>query len=146
MTEKQAMEAVLERWETAWEALHPEDAEDPNHVPYTFENEEFRAAPSWARVALVHTSTKQVTMGQAPNRQFERRGNVVVQLFGVVDRGRAPLDELAGDVRTVLEGRSLAVTAGDAITIYAGQTDEKATDGAWHMVNITLPFRYYETR
>lgn len=145
MTEAQAIELLSQTWKTGWEALHPADA------PYALENESYRStSPTWALVFVRHTTSKQVTHGPPGARKFERRGNVLVFLFGAVDTGRAGVSALVGDVRTVLEGKRLS-TAGDPLWLEAAASAEvgvngKTTDGLWFMEKIQVPFRYYEIR
>ena len=151
MTEREAIEAILLRWQDEWEALHPSpvmptDPLDLDHVPWTTGNEAFASDAlgvlgAWARIHVIHTSADQTTQGSAPSRKFERRGQIYVQLFAPIDAGRALLAELADDVRTAIEG----VRAGDLRT-YAGRTEELPDDGAWAMTVIAIPFAYTDTR
>ena len=135
MTEAQALEALTQRWITAWPALNP-------LVPFGFDGEVSDSADVYARISFVHTTRQQQTMGSEGARKWESRGYVFVQLFGAVNAGVKPLAELADDVRTVYEGRRLA----DELTTYAGSTRESPSDGRWMIRTITIPFAYEELR
>lgn len=145
MTEKQATELLTATWTAEWATLHPTDA------PYAIENEQFRGTTAtWALVFFRHTTSRQITHGPPGSRKWERRGNILVFLFGDVDKGRASVGELVDHVRTVYEGKRLA-TAGDPLWIEAAGSQEsgpagKTTDGRWYMTRVVLPFRYFEIR
>lgn len=146
MTEVEAIQAILERWEDGWDVIHPTDPAAPAHVPYTYTSETFRPDElgdlgAWCRVSIIHTSAQQLTMGSSPNRKWERRGNAIVQVFAPLDRGRLLASELADDVRAVLEGQRL----GDLL-LYEGRTEEGGEDGAWWMVAVVVSFRYTDHR
>lgn len=140
MTEADAIEAISQRWASAWPGLQPT-------IPFTLENESFDAVDKWARVTVRMTSSRQHTIGPAPNRRFERRGNIFVQLFGALDAGRRPLAQLASDVRTIFEAQSIAgVSGGEPIITYAANTQDVTTDLRWFIVVMIIPFVFYETR
>lgn len=146
MTEREAIEAILETWESGWETLHPVATTDPACVPWTTTNEDFQADQlgalgAWARVSIIHTTADQVTMGDVGTRKFDRRGNVYVQLFAPVGSGVGLLADLAGDVRSVLEGVRLS-----GLTLHAGRTQEGAEDSRWAMHTVVIGFRYTDTR
>lgn len=141
MTEREFNQVLIEHWEDGWDTLHPPDPSDPDHVPYTYDNEIFESALRWVRLSVRHTVSKQTTMGSAPSRRFEREGFVMVQVFANVNVGRGELADLAADVRTVLEGKRFA-----GLVIHAGSTQETPSDGVWAMTVISLPFRYVELR
>lgn len=139
MTEAQAVEAVLEAWKAGWAALHPAD------VPYTEDNEAFTAPTTWARITIVHSFRQQITLGPIGSRRYEHRGQIAVQLFGDIDRGRLQLSTLADDVRKVLEGVAILVGS-EALDTYGGTTREQPTDGRWNQSTVVIPFKYYEVR
>lgn len=155
MTEREAIEAIYQRWAEGWAARHPSDPNDPNYVPYTFDNEEFSKDTlgqlgSWARVTVQMSTREQATMGSAPNRKFENNGRVFVQLFTPVNQGRALRATLADDVREALEGRSI-----DELQLHEATTRGEnwfstgpASEGSsgWSMSTIVVEFRYTETR
>ncbi len=139
MTEEQAVEAITQRWIDAWPSLQ-------SSVPYTFDNEEYTAVASFARVSIVHSVAEQATIGPAGSRIYQRSGNIAVQLFTAVNVGRKPLAQLADSVRTVYQGRRITV-AGVAEPLYtfAGATRGETTDAAWFMATVVIPFEYRET-
>lgn len=146
MTEAEFIETVYEQWESGWEDLHSADPSDPSHVPFTFKSEAFSTDQlgelgAWIRISIIHTAAEQTTSGTAPNRKFERRGNVWAQLFAPQGSGVGLLATLAGDVRTVLEGMRL----GEA-NLYAGDTREGSDEPTWATSTVVIPFRYTETR
>lgn len=146
MTEAEATQAILEQWEDGWDPLHPEDPSDPEHVPYTYTNEAFTSDAlgdlgAWARVTVRHSTANQASMGSAPNRKFDRRGVVIVQLFAPIDAGTLLLAELADDVRTALEG----YRSGELL-LHEGATSDIPDDGAWAQKSVTIQFRYTDTR
>ena len=144
MTEAQAIELLSSRWETLFPVARPD-------VPYALENETFRAAaPLWALVFVRHTTSRQLTQGAPGTRRFERRGNILVLLFGAVEAGRLPVAALVGNVRAIYEGQHLS-SGSDPLWIQEATSSEggkngKTTDGAWWQQNVTIPFRYYELR
>lgn len=146
MTEREAIEAIYEQFESGWEALHPASPTDPAYVPFCFRNEAFLtdalgALGAWARLVVNHTTGEQASMGSVGARKFERYGNVMVQLFAPVGSGVGTLADLAEDARTVLEGIRLG-----ALALHAGRTQEAPDDGAWAMSVVVFEFRYTRTR
>jgi hypothetical protein len=140
VTEAQAIEAIYERWQTGWTALHPAD------VPFTFDNEAFEAPTKWARVAVRHTTRPQISLGPPGSRRFEARGYIAVQLFADVNNGRGELAGLADDVRTVLESQLVTGTGSDAVYTYGSATNEVTSDGRWAMSLVLVPFMYHQVR
>ncbi len=143
MTEAQAIEAILQRWETGWLVLHPASPH-ADHVPYVFDNEVLEAPALWARVTVIGATRRQATMGPNGGRRFEDRGNIFVQLFGAIDAGDRPLALLAADVRTVLEARRIGTPA-DIVT-YEGTSRPSPSDGRWAMRTVTVPYAVDEQR
>ena len=146
MTEAQAVEAMMERWEAGWTQLHPNDPTSPDYVPFALENEKMTAFSRWARVTIIHTTRPQVSMGPPGARRFEARGYIAVQLFCDVDSGAYELAALADDVRKVLESTLIPVTASENVNTYGAPTRTLPTDGRWNMGLVTVPFMYYEQR
>jgi len=154
MNEQQANLAILQQWESGWDALHPQDTSAPEYVPYTYDNEAFDTDAlgdlgAWVRLTIQHSTRRQRTMGSAPNRKYECRGRVFVTLFAPVDNGRALIAQLADDVRTVMEGQRLGdLLLDDATTrgenwFATGPTRE---DGVWAQATVVVEFRYTDTR
>lgn len=148
MTEAQAVEAMLQHWADAWEALHPDDADDPDYVPWIADGEQLADPPArWARISIIHTASGQITTGGTGARRFERLGRIAVQLFADAGAGRAALAELADDVRTCLEGARMGYEdEPEHVHAYAGQTSSEDTDGRWLMAVVHVPFRYDQIR
>ncbi len=148
MNEAQAVEAICEHWESEWEALHPDDPDDPDNIPYVFDNEVFTAKTTWARVSVIHTQqSRQATMGPVGARKFDRGGNIAVQLFVVADQGGFALSTLADEVREIFEGVRLTVNGDtEALHTYAGTTTNPRVDGPWHTCTVLSQFRYYDTK
>lgn len=158
MNQSESRLAILQQWETGWDALHPADPVDPEDpatfVPYTYDNEAFTTDAlgrlgAWVRVAIQDSTRQQATMGSAPSRKFETRGRVFVQIFTPIDAGQALQATLADDVRTVLEG----VRLGDLL-LYDGvtrgenwfTTGPSRTDGVWAQATVVIEFKYTDTR
>lgn len=140
MKEAEAIEAICLRWKTSWDVLQPT-------IPYTFDNDAFNAVPGFARVTVQHTTSQQHTLGAPSSRRFERRGNIMVQLFGDVDVGRKALSTLVADVRTTLEAQAInAASGGEPLTTQAAATREVPSTGRWYAFIVVIPFIYYETR
>ncbi len=136
MTEAEAVEALLDGWVAAWPGLNA-------GVPYTFDNESFDKAASYAVINIIHTVSRQASMGTIA--RMERRGYIAVQLFGSVDVGRKVISTLADDVRTVYE-KTRFVVGTEAVQTYAGTTNAERADGAWWTCTVTIPFWYQQTR
>ena len=139
MTEAQAVEAILETWKAGWDILHPADC------PVTFENEAFTSVSQWARVTIVHTDRRQMTLGPVGSRRFETRGRVAIQLFADLDQGIGRTATLNGDARAVLEGKTIVV-GNENVALFGGATTNLPTDGRWSMSVVNVPFFYTEVR
>lgn len=140
MTQEQLEEAIKQRWTTGWEALHPADPEDEDHIPYAFTNVSFDGVEVYAHVAIEPTVRVRTTQGRAFGR-YSARGIIRVRLFGSVNAGSAQLaglvDEIIGtpDTEGVLdEGRF-----GDLI-YREGSHRPGVPDGRWEMRVITVPY------
>src|SRR5689334_17598792 len=110
MTEVEAEEAIYQRFDTGWTALHPASQSDAQHVPFTFRNETFApsqlgALGAYVSVSIQHSTREQTTQG-SPSKEHVR-GNVIVRLFGPLNEGTKKLAGLADDVRTVLAKKNL---------------------------------------
>lgn len=145
MTETDAVDALTQRWITAFDALNP--LSGIGSVSYCFEGEPTVAPSHWIRVTVLHSSARQVSAGGTGTRRFERRGNVFVQMFADLERGRRDLGVMADAARSVFEGQRVSVVGDDEpIVVYAGQTREVETDGRWVRSSVVFPFVYYQTR
>ena len=145
MTEAQAIEAILQHWEDGWEALHPADTSDPDHVPWTPDDETFEAVASWVRITIVPTTAAQGSLGATP--RWIRRGQIAVQIFTTPNEGAAAGALLADDVRTVLEGKRIALDGDDEpVCTYAGASQPLGNDGAWRSAVVVIPYRFDQHR
>lgn len=136
MTEAQAVEAIYQRWNTTWPTLEPD-------VSFVFENEVVESANEWVRVAVRHTTARQMTTGKQ-GRKWERAGYVFVQIFAEANTGVARLLELVGHVRQVLQGQTLG-NGGDVVHLYEATPEPVPTDGVWAMRAVRVAFRYEDT-
>lgn len=141
VTEAQAVEAMLERWEDGWGDLHPDDPTDPDYVPYTLDNEGFDSVDKWARVTIVNTVRGQTTTGPEGTRRYEQRGRIAIQLFSDVDRGPIEMASLCDDVRKVFEGKAIVVAAQE-IALFEGASSPLPTNGRWNMSIVSIGFLY----
>ncbi len=153
MTEREAIEAILEQWKTGWQTLHPGSANDdetprdltePLCVPWTTENEAFTtdqlgALGAWARISVSPSTGDQATCGTIATEEY--RGSIMVQLFAPANAGVGLLAGLAEDVRTALHRKRL----GSLIT-YVGRSEPVPTDGAWAMRSVVIPYLYTQTQ
>ena len=137
MTEAQAIETLWQTWKAGWAIKHPE-------IDSFFENEGAAAETTYARISVRHTTGAQTSIGPPGSRRFERRGNLMVQLFAPTDQGRGYISGLADDVRSIFEGGSFG--SGDPVRCYGGRTQEVPTDGNWYMVVVVIPISYFERR
>ena len=140
MTEVQAVEAIMQAWKAGWEARQP-------GVYWTSENEVGDSAATWARISVRPSASAQASMGAPGSRRFHRFGTIAVQLFAPINAGDAALSGMVDDVRAVLEGASFTVAGvAEPVKTFAASSDGRQTDGAWHMVMVTVPWRYQNTR
>jgi hypothetical protein len=136
MTEAEAIEALAQRWVDTWPTT-PSSA-----VPFVFGTEPYVAIDTWVRVTFISTARRQATQGSAPNRRFEQKGYVAVQMNVPVGDGGKQLAVLAGSVRTVYESLRISEDLGT----YAATPNPVPTDGRWDMSTITIPFWFDEHR
>lgn len=140
MTQDELETAIKQRWESGWEALHPADPSDPDHVPWTTDNESFDGVAAFAHIAIEPTVRVRTTQGRS-YAKYEARGIIRVRLFGSIDVGAAQLagfvDEIVGTPDT--EGVLDEARIGDLI-YREGSHRKGASDGAWEMRVITVPY------
>lgn len=140
MTEQQAIEALAQQWDAEFPVLYP-------GIPAMLRNEAGPDSGTWVRVTMEHTSSRQISSGPVGSRRYERRGNVMVQVFAPVDQGDHALAGYCDGIRSFLEGTELTVSGADgALNVHSGRTQEMTEDGTWCGKVIVLPFTYYETR
>lgn len=139
MNEQQATDAIEQFWLDNWPVQQPA-------VPFTFGNEVFESVETWCRLTIVSSTGKQTTMGAPGTRKFERRGNIVVQLFGSIGIGDQQLATLADSVRTVLESARIGVQYSPPVLTYEGVSRPGPSDGRWAMRMVVVPYLFIETR
>lgn len=132
MTEAEAHEAIRQRWEDGWEAIH--DAGSGDFVPHTFENETFDAVAAWVHVAIEPTVRERSTQGSTAGK-YDSRGIVRVRIFADVNEGATRITELASEAIAVLEEYRDA-----ELVIHEGSARPGPTDGRWVMRVVTVPF------
>ncbi len=146
MTQDELELAIKQRWESGWEALHPADTGDPDHVPYTFVNEAFDASDVWVHVAIEPTVRVRTTQGRQFGK-YQARGIIRVRLFGSIDVGASQLagfvDEIVGTPET--EGVLDEGRFGDLI-YREGSGRPGASDSRWAMRVVTVPYELEQQR
>lgn len=146
MTQDELEAAIKQRWESGWEALHPAEPGDPDHVPYTFQNESFDAADVYAHVAIEPTVRVRTTQGRRFGK-YAARGIIRVRLFGSIDVGASQLagfvDEIVGTPDT--EGVLDECRIGD-LNYREGSHRPGPPDGRWEMRVITVPYELEQQR
>lgn len=79
---------------------------------WTFENEEGFREPdqdtAWARVSVRHLDGGQETLGGTGNRKFRRNAAVAVQVFTPRGGGLGAGDDLAAEILTLFEAKSIS--------------------------------------
>jgi hypothetical protein len=138
VTEAQAVEAILEAFNTGWVAKHPD-------IPVVFDDESFNAPDTWCRLTIVHSVREQMSMGPAGSRRWRHRGNIAAQIFTPVNIGRQLRSQLADDVRSILEGISIVI-GNDQIATQSGSTRENKTDGRWAQSTVVVAMWWTQVR
>jgi hypothetical protein len=140
MTQDELETAIKQRWESGWEALHPADPDDQDHVPYTFGNEVFDSADVWVSLAIEPTVRVRTTQ----SRQFANysaRGIIRVRLFGSIDVGGAQLAGFVDEIIGTPETDGVLDEANTGGLIYReGSPRPGPSDGRWEMRVITIPY------
>lgn len=137
------MTAIATARETIYEAFVSGTALDPD-TQVVFENEKFSAPVDtpWARLTVSHEAGEQDTLGPIGERNFLRRGRVLIQLYTSVDIGVAALDALAHATRNIFEG----VTLTGGLCFTSVDIRETGSDGEWFQFIVDAPFEYRETK
>lgn len=140
MTQDELETAIKQRWESGWELLHSADPNDPDHVPFTYDNESFEAADVWAHVAIEPTTRARTTQGSAFAR-ISARGIIRVRLFGSVDVGAALLAGFVDEIVGTPDTAGVLDEARDGDLVYReGAHRMGPSDGRWTMRVITIPY------
>lgn len=111
---------------------------------FTFANENFEppANAPWVRLAVLHQTGNQETLGDVGFRRFRREGIISIQVFMPLNDGLRDIDALVQMARQVFEGRTLTgpIWCTDANVSEAGPSD------GWYQFNVDIDFAYEETK
>ena len=140
MTPNEAREIIYQYFVDNWAPPNPA-------VPYTFDSESYDAT---GKVEYVNPYVRQSgggqqTLGPSGQREFRRRGFVLIRVFVLADRGLLRLDELGKTALDLYEGKTI-----DQVMFHDGQyrerPEENKSDGTWLRGMVTVPFTYDETK
>ena len=141
MTEAQAIEIIAAQFLAQWPTLTAAIAGAPvGGYPFAIDNEAFKAQDTFAFLTWQPTTSQQMTMG-SPNRKRHYLV-IMVKLWSPVNQGAAALAGLADICRRIFQSQTLGT--GDGVTVQAGTTSRKTTDGSWTMCMVTFPAFYDE--
>lgn len=131
-----ANEAFAQRFSDVW---------TPTGHPFALGNEKFEAPDDgpWARMVVRHSAAPQSTLGTVGNRQFERLGSLLIQVFTPLRVGTRLSSELVQTIVNGFEGARIAGTSvcfNDIIPREVGPSDK------WYQVTIEATFRYTDIR
>jgi hypothetical protein len=141
-TNEDARDYILAKFKTAWDANaaavnggtvpEVEWPNIPTSRPLSEGNE------PWARIVVKHTLGSQRSLGEKPNRRFQRDGIVLVQVFvPAAKRGLVTGDRLGNVALDAFEGEESGdVWFRDAVLAEIG------VDGNWYQFNVTATFEY----
>lgn len=137
MTEAQLNETILQAWKSGWELLHPPAGD---FVYWTQENDYGDSREEFVRISIVPTTRRNASVGAKKRKAQE--GYVAVQLFTRTGTGTLRINQLADDVRTVLENKHFYAAGDDEpVHLYEGESDPPTGDGAWQMKLIRIGLR-----
>jgi len=130
-----ARETIYQAFVTGWGAT----------TQITFANESFTPPvdASWVRLAVLHQTGNQETLGEVGNRRFRREGIISLQIFTPEgNTGLRAMDALVGTASPIFEGRTLTgpIWCTDANAYEVGISD------GYYQFNIDINFAYEETR
>lgn len=96
----------------------------------------------YVKLVMQHTGANQSSLAPVGNRKFERRGQVVLQIYTDANAGERGADDHVDFAKTILE----AVTIGTDLHLFAATPIELGSDGHVYQTNLQIPFMYEETR
>lgn len=136
------MTTIAEARETVYQAFVSGSSLTQSEI--VFSNEKFKAPTDtpWARLTVNHEAGEQDTLGPVGERNFLRRGRVLIQLYDSVDNGLLALDTLAQATRNIFEG----VTLSGGLCFISVDIRETGSDGEWFQFIVDAPFDYRETK
>ncbi len=137
MTEAEAGEAILQFWQSAWSALHPD-------IPVAYDDEVFDSREEWVRVTIVESDRRNGAIGGA---RLVNTGTIAVEVFSSPGKGAQRTRELADDARACLENKSIpSPTLGEEpVDVYEGSSRPRPSDGGWAQRIVTFAFRWDAT-
>lgn len=128
-----ARKAVYNEFITQWGAtsvytLENEPWDEPNNTP-------------WVRLIVKELTGGQETLGRATNRQYERVGAIMAQVFVPPYTGTKVADTLSKQLANLFEGKVVNdVVCNNAVT------QSKGIIGKWHQTNVDIDIQYFETK
>ncbi len=133
-TTQAAREVIYQTFTTAWGSTSAK----------TFANESFDPPTNapWVRLAVLHLTGNQETLGETGNRRFRRAGIISIQVFVPEDSGLRGIDALIATARQVFEGKTLTsdIWCTDCNVYEVGVSD------GWYQINVETDFAYEEVR
>ncbi len=134
-TRGQAKQAIYLAFQTAW----------ASETAFTFENENFDPPDEspWVRLSVQHTDAGQETLGSAGNRNFERIGSVLVQIYTLLNAGTERSDELVEKAVEIFEGKEFA---GTTVRFKDVAGRESGPTGRWYLAIVEADFVYIEKK
>ena len=135
VTLNDARGAIYGAFETGWSGL----------APSLFDNEKFDHPPDgvWLRLVVRHVARVQETLGSEGNRKFQSIGSVIMQCFGPLDKGVAPVDTLAEVAQGIFEGKTLLP---ENIHFVASSITEIGPTDDDYQINVESFFTYHTTK
>jgi hypothetical protein len=140
------MTTLSEARESIYSKFVTEYALTANTNPYCFANETHTLAfgsAAWIRMAVLHQTGGQESLGGVGDRKFMRAGQVVFQVFEPLNAGTSATDRLVQDIRLMFEGARIA---GNTVRFTDAQINEVGVSDGWYQTNLNISFEYDEQR
>lgn len=140
-TVEEAVDAIYKQFTDEWNAAF---SQPPKLIYDDFGQAIPNTTEPWARIQIRHNGGEQATLQQVGSRKFERIGIVTVQLFSVLNRGRADADLYAQVASRAFEKRSASKLTGgpDEVWFRQVQINEIGRNEGWFQTNVTAQFEY----
>jgi hypothetical protein len=121
------------------------DTWTPTGFPFQLENEKFDPPQggTWARMVVRHNASTQSTLGQSPNRKFDRFGSLIMSIFTPIQGGTRASKDLVDRIMDGFEGVRIA---GTTICFLDVIPREIGPSGDYYMTNVEAEFRWTETK
>lgn len=132
MTQDELERAILQRWESGWDALH---GAGPDFIPVFYGNENADSGDVWVHLAIEPTVRVRTT--QSRNyANYSARGIIRIRLFGSIDVGTSQLAQLVDEIM-----ESVLPEANIGGLIYREASHRPGpSDGRWEMRVIVVPY------